>query len=308
MVNTPPRGVGARTLDAVRSQARKVGASLWNSATSIIADDQLPKRTSSALHGFLLQIDKLDKDTRDLPLYQQVQKVIEVSGLMNYHGHDGKMSSEARAENLNELISAAQGVLQDEDSEFSPLVAFLSYAVLESGETQAETYEDFVQLMTLHSAKGLEFPLVFMVGLEDGLFPHQRSITDVGGLEEERRLCYVGITRAQQYLVLSYAEQRRLYGMDSLGIPSRFLREIPQELLEEIRPKLSFSGPRHKPTWLANNDSGGVGLGQRVHHAKFGEGIVVNREGSGDHARVQVNFEQEGAKWLVIAYAKLEVM
>ena len=308
VVNTPPRGVGARTLDAVRNQARQAGASLWSSATSIIADDQLPKRTGSALHSFLRQVDKLDKDTRDLPLYQQVQEVIEVSGLMNYHGRDGKMSSEARAENLNELISAAQGVLQDEDSEFSPLVTFLSYAVLESGETQAETHEDFVQLMTLHSAKGLEFPLVFMAGLEDGLFPHQRSITDTGGLEEERRLCYVGITRAQQHLVLSYAEQRRLYGMDSFGTPSRFLREIPQELLEEIRPKFSLSGPRHKPTWLANNDSGGADLGQRVRHAKFGEGIVVNREGSGEHARVQVNFEQEGAKWLVVAYAKLEVM
>jgi DNA helicase-2/ATP-dependent DNA helicase PcrA len=190
----------------------------------------------------------------------------------------------------------------------TPLIAFLSFAVLESGETQADDYEDSVQLMTLHSAKGLEFPVVFVCGLEDGLFPHQRSATDMAGLEEERRLCYVGLTRAQRQIYLTYAEQRRLYGTDNFGTPSRFLREIPEELIEEVRPALAVSRPVYRRGAVDQVELGGIRLGQRVRHGKFGEGIVLNSEGSGAHARVQVNFERAGTKWLVLAYAKLEVM
>ena len=163
--------------------------------------------------------------------------------------------------------------------------------------------------MTLHSAKGLEFPVVFITGMEEGLFPHRRSIGDAGGLEEERRLCYVGTTRAMSQLYLSYAEQRRLYGVDSYAQPSRFLTEIPAELIEEVRPKIQVTQPvfRRSET-AAENPSAPVKLGQRVRHGKFGEGVILNYEGSGAHARVQVNFETEGTKWLVLSYANLELM
>jgi DNA helicase-2/ATP-dependent DNA helicase PcrA len=191
-----------------------------------------------------------------------------------------------------------------------PLVACLSYAALEAGDAQAAAHEDGVQLMTLHSAKGLEFALLFLCGMEDGLFPHQRSINDPEGLEEERRLCYVGLTRARQQLYLTYAEQRRLHGMDSYATPSRFIREIPPELIEEVRPTMSVSRPIYRQSAPAGGgrSPGGVRLGQRVRHRKFGEGVILNSEGSGAHARVQVNFEMAGTKWLVMAYANLELM
>jgi DNA helicase-2/ATP-dependent DNA helicase PcrA len=185
----------------------------------------------------------------------------------------------------NDEVSDEDRVETEQD--LPPLVAFLSHAVLESGDTQGDSWEDCVQLMTLHSVKGLEFPLVFITGMEDGLFPHRRSLNDADGLEEERRLCYVGATRAMSELYISYAEQRRLYGIDNFAQPSRFIGEIPEELLEEIRP---------------------IKLGQRVRHGKFGEGIVLNYEGTGAHARVQINFEAAGTKWLVMSYANLELM
>ena len=218
------------------------------------------------------------------------------------------MSGEARIENLEELVNAAREVMRAEDSELPPLAEFLAFAVLESGAGQAEAYQDSVQLMTLHSAKGLEFALLFLCGMEDGLFPHQRSLNDAAGLEEERRLCYVGITRAKRELYLTHAEQRRLHGEQRFSIPSRFLREIPAELVEEVRPAMIVSRPIYRRAAPEAPLGGGVRLGQRVRHGKFGEGIVLNSEGSGAHARVQVNFEGTGTKWLVVAYANLEVM
>jgi DNA helicase-2/ATP-dependent DNA helicase PcrA len=195
----------------------------------------------------------------------------------------------------------------------SELDAFLSHAALEAGEGQADAWEDCVQLMTMHSAKGLEFPLVFLCGMEDGLFPHQRSVADPDGLEEERRLCYVGITRAKQALYVTYAEQRRLHGMDSFSQPSRFIAEIPEELVEEIRPKVQVSRPvssrslgRSKS--ISPGTDMGVRLGQRVRHGKFGDGVILNCEGQGAHARVEVNFETAGTKWLVLSYANLDLM
>ncbi|MGI9257944.1 MAG: DNA helicase II [Gammaproteobacteria bacterium] len=308
VVNTPTRGVGARTMDAVREYARESGTSLWRAAGAIIAEDALPKRSSKALWAFLSLVDRLDAETREMLLHDQVREVTHASGLIAHHGREGQLAGEAKVENLEELVSAAQGVIQDEDSDLPPLAEFLSYAVLESGDAQAEDYEDSVQLMTLHSAKGLEFPLVFLAGLEDGLFPHQRSITDANGLEEERRLCYVGLTRAQQQIYLTYAEQRRLYGTDNYGTPSRFIREIPEDLMEEVRPAMSVSRPIYRPSKPAQIESSPVKLGQRVRHGKFGDGVVLNSEGSGAHARVQVNFENGGTKWLVLAYANLELM
>ena len=196
----------------------------------------------------------------------------------------------------------------------TPLDAFLAHAALESGEGQADAWEDCVQLMTMHSAKGLEFPLVFLSGMEDGLFPHQRSVADANGLEEERRLCYVGITRAKQTLYISYAEQRRLHGSDRLSPPSRFIAEIPTEFVEEIRPRVQVSRPlpsRSRSRSSAMPATGadmGVQLGQRVHHQKFGDGVILNCEGQGAHARVEVNFETAGTKWLVLSYANLDLM
>lgn len=312
VVNMPPRGIGARTIDVVRDEARGAGCSMWRAAVAVIASGRLGARSANALRAFLALVDELDSDTRDLALHEQVRHTIEVSGLLSHHSKDTNITGEARVENLEELVNAARDAIGDEEDDMSPLAQFLSYAVLESGDVQAEAYEDSVQLMTLHSAKGLEFKSLFICGLEDGLFPHQRSLNDADGLEEERRLCYVGITRARERLFLTYAEQRRLYGSESYTAPSRFIREIPAEYIEEVRPTMRVSRPVYRPSPARRRKTtepeSGVRLGQRVRHGKFGEGIVLNSEGSGSHARVQVNFETAGTKWLVVAFANLELM
>ncbi|HEX7081180.1 MAG TPA: DNA helicase II [Gammaproteobacteria bacterium] len=308
VVNMPPRGVGARTLDTVRAEARAAGTSLWRAAASVIAEEVLPKRSSRALWDFLRLIDELDRDTRGSTLHEQVAHVVETSGLIAHYGKEPHGGGEARVENLEELVNAARDALVGEDPDVPPLLEFLAYAVLESGDVQAGPFEDSVQLMTMHSAKGLEFEWLFMCGMEDGLFPHQRSLNDPDGLEEERRLCYVGLTRAKRRLYLTYAEQRRLHGIESYSVPSRFLREIPPELLEEVRPTMAVSRPVFQRSGARDGGPAGIRLGQRVRHGKFGEGVVLNSEGSGAHARVQVNFEQSGTKWLVVAYANLELM
>jgi DNA helicase-2/ATP-dependent DNA helicase PcrA len=307
VVNLPTRGVGAKTLDVVRNYARANAASMWEAAGACIAE--LGARGGQSLHAFLLLIEQLDRETRALPLHEQVDHVINASGLVAHYQQERGDRGEARVENLNELVSAARGFEPDGVEEMPPLASFLAHAVLESGEEQASEWEDSVQMMTLHSAKGLEFPLVFLCGMEDGLFPHQRSITDVDGLEEERRLCYVGATRAMKQLYFTYAEQRRLHGVDSYGTPSRFIREIPAELLEEVRPRIQVSRPIYAPRRHALDEppaAGGIRLGQRVRHGKFGEGVILELEGQGSHARVQVNFERQGTKWLMVAYANLE--
>ncbi len=309
VVNTPRRGIGARTVDAVRSRARGSGTSLWRAAAGLVAEKALPQRLAGALWKFLKLVDDLDRDTSGCALHEQVEQVIEASGLAKHFASDRTGNAEARLENLEELVNAARDPLNDEDSDLSPLIAFLSYAVLESGDAQAGATEDSVQLMTLHSAKGLEFSLLFLCGMEDGLFPHQRSLNDADGLEEERRLCYVGLTRAREELYLSYAEQRRIHGTDNYTTPSRFIREIPPDLMEEVRPSFSAGQQAYRRGAAAlEPGSSGVQLGQRVRHRRFGDGIVLNSEGSGAHARVQVNFERAGTKWLVLAYANLELM
>jgi DNA helicase-2/ATP-dependent DNA helicase PcrA len=241
-----------------------------------------------------------------MQLHEQFDHMLEKSGLRAYYMQESKGQLESRVENLDELVSVASRFERraDEEAEgMTELVAFLAYAALEAGE-------DGVQLMTLHSAKGLEFPLVFLVGLEEGVFPGQRSAEDPGRLEEERRLAYVGLTRARRRLVLAWAESRRIHGSEMLGAPSRFLREIPGSLLREVRPRSSSRSPL-QPRIRDAGDVAGVGagpvvrLGQRVAHATFGEGVVTDCEGSGSHARVQVNFERAGSKWLVMAYANL---
>jgi DNA helicase-2/ATP-dependent DNA helicase PcrA len=310
VVNLPTRGIGTKTLDIVRNYARANACSMWDAAGASIKE--LSARAGQNLHAFLLMIEQLDQQTRTLPLHEQVDHIIHASGLVAHYQQEKGDRGEARVDNLNELVSAARGYEPEGDVEVSPLANFLSHAVLESGEEQAGAGEDGVQMMTLHSAKGLEFPVVFLCGMEDGLFPHQRSITDVDGLEEERRLCYVGTTRAMKQLYLTYAEQRRLHGVDSYGTPSRFIKEIPAELLEEIRPRIQISRPVYQPRRGGGlqeepiGNTSGVRLGQRVRHGKFGEGTVLDLEGQGSHARVQVNFERQGTKWLMLAYANLE--
>src|ERR1035441_9861890 len=318
VVNLPPRGIGARTIDAIREAARGAGSSLWRAAAN--ACDGSLGRAANALLGFQQLIERLSAAIANLPLYEQVDHVIQHSGLIEQHQKDKADRGEARVENLLELVSAARGF--DPDGDGSPLQSFLAHAVLESGEGQGTRADDCVQMMTLHTAKGLEFPLVFLSGMEDGLFPHQRSINDLEGLEEERRLCYVGMTRAMRQLYFTYAEQRRLHGVDSHNAPSRFIQELPPALIEEVRPRMRLSqapataahnGRGHNggalwQTPLSEVLGGGMRLGTRVRHGKFGEGTVLNIEGQGPHARVQVNFEQQGSKWLMLQYANLEVM
>jgi DNA helicase-2/ATP-dependent DNA helicase PcrA len=248
-----------------------------------------------------------------MSLHQQVDHVVHNVGLIEYYEKEKTEKAQARVENIEELITAARGFDYDRSELEVPmdeLTAFLTHAALEAGEGQAAEWDDCVQLMTMHSAKGLEFPLVFIVGMEEGLFPSQRSLEEEGKLEEERRLCYVGITRARQQLVLSCAEHRRLYGQDLYPSPSRFVSEIPGHLLNEIRGQHnsshSVSSSQYRAdSYKSNETVNGIYIGQRVMHKKFGEGVVTNLEGSGSHARVQVNFEYEGSKWLVMAYANL---
>ena len=307
VVNLPPRGVGAKSLDVVRESAKGAGRSLWEAAGACVGDALGPK-ASTAVHGFMALIERLAREVAGRPLHEQVDQVLQGSGLIEYYKREKADRGEARVENLEELVSAARGFTSEgTDGELPPLEAFLAHAVLESGEGQADAWDDCVQMMTLHSAKGLEFPVVFLCGMEDGLFPHQRSLTDIDGLEEERRLCYVGMTRAMKQLFLTYAEQRRLHGVDSYGQASRFIKETPEQLIEEVRPRVQVSRPvavgRFRPEEPA---VGGVRLGARVRHGKFGEGVILNVEGNGPHARVQVSFERQGTKWLMVQYANLE--
>ena len=309
VVNLPARGIGAKTMDAVRETARANASSLWLGAVAGV-QGILPQRAAQGLQGFLNLIDKLALEIQGLELHEQVDHVIQMSGLIEHFKKEKGERGEGRIENLLELVSAARGFSPETEAEsLSALESFLAHAVLESGEGQADPYADSVQMMTLHSAKGLEFPLVFMAGMEDGLFPHQRPVSDLAGLEEERRLCYVGATRAMRQLYFTYAEQRRLYGVDTYGQPSRFIAELPAELIEEIRPRLQVSRPvymRRAP--MEESPAPGMRMGSRVRHAKFGEGVVLNLEGNGPQARIQVNFERQGMKWLMLSYANLVVV
>ncbi len=309
IVNTPTRGIGARTLDAVRELARDQACSLWQAAQLLSQGVSLPARARGLLAGFLALADELAQQARERPLFEQVHQVIQHSGLIDYYRKEKSEQAETRVENLEELVNAARQFENEAEADegLSRLDQFLAHAALEAGESQGDPFEDCVQLMSLHSAKGLEFDLVFMVGLEEGLFPSMQSLEEAGRLEEERRLCYVGITRARRQLYMTHAESRRLYGKESYPRPSRFLREIPPEHVQEIRMRGNVS----RPVVAAPQAAGGAGgfkLGQRVSHAKFGEGVILQAEGDGAQARVQVNFADAGTKWLMLAYANLQTI
>ena len=322
-VNTPPRGIGDRTLDVVRRRARSEGSSMWEaSLAELTSGRDLAGRAKTALKAFVTLIEEMARTfvpppsegelVQSLNLAEQVEHAINHTGLRDFHEKDTRGNGEARVENLDELINVASRfelTPDDIDAGLSELSAFLSHAALEAGEGQGESWDDCVQLMTLHSAKGLEFPVVFLVGMEEGLFPSQRSVEDEGRLEEERRLAYVGITRARERLIITHAESRRMHGVEMLARPSRFLGEIPAELLDEVRPRVQVSRPMYAgrfsgPSGSLQEDLP-VKLGQRVSHPSFGEGVVISAEGSGAHTRLQVNFEGAGSKWLVAAYANL---
>ncbi|MCY4348972.1 MAG: DNA helicase II [Thiotrichales bacterium] len=337
VVNLPPRGIGARTVDLLRTGARERGESLWAATRRMIADGAASPRAAGALRSFLDLIDELASGLDAVALHELVESTFEGSGLLDYYRREKVDRAQTRIENLQELVVAAgqfdfggedrwsrdtddkpregdEAQVEDADRNVpTPLTAFLSHAALESGEEQAAEGEDLVSLMTLHAAKGLEFPCVFISGMEEGLFPHSRSSEDSAKLEEERRLCYVGMTRAERKLCLSYAESRRLYGgSDRYSTPSRFLRELPPDRVAEVRLRGTVSRPglrvpprRRAGSEPTGGETNGLRLGQRVQHPKFGEGVVLTYEGQGAHARVQVNFEKTGSKWLVVAYANL---
>ena len=292
VINTPPRGIGTKTLVTLRDTARERDCTLWQAMDLCAEHKLLPARALAALEGFRVLIDEIDSATDPLTLEELVDVVIRRSGLLEYHEKEKGEKGQARVENLEELVSAARSFIA-EDDELSPLQQFVDSAALDAGEGQADPHEDSVQLMTLHSAKGLEFPLVFLAGMEENLFPHRMSIEEPGRLEEERRLCYVGLTRAMERLVLTYAESRRLHGADSYNTPSRFVREIPGELMHEIRLRTKISRPVGSLGGAAPAADTGLNLGQRVYHQMFGEGVVLNFEGRGSDARVEVNLDAE---------------
>lgn len=310
IVNTPSRGIGNRTIEKLRQISRSESISLWQATNHAITNKLLPSRALLALEQFISLIDNMSKQETDSSLDNQVDQIIKFSGLIDFFKKEKGEKGLVKIENLEELVSAAGEFAtrdSEESQEMGALSAFLAHASLESGDGQSRNNSDCVHMMTLHSAKGLEFPYVFLVGMEEGLFPHQRSIEDLVKLEEERRLCYVGITRAKIKLVISYAQHRRLYGKDFYSRVSRFIGELPPELLNNIRLghniSSSFTGVLEDKPLDKNNN---LSLGQHVLHAKFGEGVVLNLEGNDGNLRVQVNFNQAGCKWLVAAYAKLQ--
>ena len=310
VANVPSRGIGQRTMASVRDRAARSRVTLWKAAEEMLQSKGLTTRAAHALERFLQLMRTLEEEIRTLELDAQIDHILRSTGLMSHHGREGNEKAKSRVENLKELVVTARSFDLDNElyKEMLPADAFLVHAALEAGEGQGAIWEDCVQLMTLHAAKGLEFALVFIVGMEEGLFPSGMSKEEPGRLEEERRLCYVGITRARKQLVFTYAESRRRYGADSYyNSPSRFIGELPPELITEVRPRAMVSTPvrtRSMPGRPRQNS--GIGVGDSVVHAKFGRGVVLDCEGAGSNARVQVNFEREGSKWLVLAYANLD--
>jgi DNA helicase-2/ATP-dependent DNA helicase PcrA len=324
VVNLPTRGIGDSSLEVIRAEARAQGITLWQAAHNLSSQSRdvhgstnvaggrtpgaiLPARAANAVAGFLNLIERLAQETIGLGLAEQTEYILRHSGLLDHHTKEKGEKGQARLENLEELVNAARYFQPDNDEGLDPLSAFLAHAALEAGEGQGQAWEDCVQLMTLHSAKGLEFPLVFLTGMEEGLFPHRMSADEPGRLEEERRLCYVGMTRAQRHLYLTHAETRRLHGSETYPRPSRFLREVPAELTNEVR--LSGTVPARPSigsSISSPSSEGSLRLGQQVRHAKFGEGVVLNYEGQGEQARVQISFGRGGSKWLMVAYANLQ--
>jgi DNA helicase-2/ATP-dependent DNA helicase PcrA len=314
VVNFPPRGVGARTLEALQDQARSTGASLWQVARATTVGG----KAGASVAAFLKQIDAMRAATAGLPLAERVEHVVHASGLRDHYG--AEKDGQDRIENLQELVNAAESFVREADFQVAgeaeietgdALTAFLAHAALEAGETQAAQGHAALQLMTVHAAKGLEFHTVFVTGLEEGLFPHENSLSEYDGVEEERRLAYVAITRARRRLYLTHAQSRMLHGQLRYNVASRFLDELPAALVRWLSPQRADTPPAREPAFGAARydslaDRPGWRIGQSVKHAKFGLGIIIDAEGRGSDARVQVNFRDAGVKWLALEYAKLQ--
>ena len=312
-ISNPTRGVGEKTLAKIRSAAKQYNISYIKASAKLIDEGSIGGRGGSGLSAYLEFILRCKEFIEDNPLSDLMEEIIKNSGLVAYHAKEPGEKGKTRVENLEELVSATTNFeqsIREDKSNKEIAEQYLDIISLDSGDRQASEHDDAAQLMTLHSAKGLEFKLVLMTGLEESLFPHGRSMENPAQLEEERRLCYVGITRAMEKLYITHAESRRLHGSDTFNPPSRFLREVPKEFINEIRPRAQTNIPYNrkdfKETKFEFEEEIGIALGQRVLHKTFGEGVVLNYEGSGESARVQINFDGAGTKWLVMAYAKLE--
>jgi DNA helicase II / ATP-dependent DNA helicase PcrA len=307
-IHVPSRGVGEKTLSHIRQTALNRQCSLWDAVNFALQEEDFTPRATQALSSFCQLFDAWKSMMLELSLSSVVMTILEESGLLMHYSEKGKERSESKRENLLELVNAVDEFSR-QNQESENILTFLTQAALEAGEWQAQTHEAHVQLMTLHAAKGLEFPVVFMIGMEEGLFPSQMSMDEPGRLEEERRLCYVGMTRSMEKLFLSYAEVRRQYGREQYHRPSRFLAELPADLIHAIRPKANQNfKPSVKSFTSAAPEHSPFKVGQTVHHSHFGSGTVLALEGDGKNARIQVRFNQHGAKWLVLAYAKLQAV
>ncbi|MDN5863809.1 MAG: DNA helicase II [Gammaproteobacteria bacterium] len=301
IVNVPARGIGQRSMETLRTHARRARTSLWEAAGELAREtSELSGRARNALANFIQLAGRMSEEVARRDLGEAVEYAIGASGLDKHHGAEGGEIAQGRLENLAELVNAARDFSPDDDLE--PLESFLARAALEAGDNQAAEWANAAKLMTLHSAKGLEFPLVAIAGLEEGLFPHAKSIEAPKGLEEERRLFYVGMTRAREQLLLTHAERRRLHGQLHYSRPSRFLAELPEENIEEIGPRRGMRQPRE------NGTSDAARLGRRVRHASFGEGVILEQEGDGARMRLKIAFADAGVKWLVAHYARLEML
>ena len=312
-ISNPTRGVGEKTLAKIRNAAKQYNISYIKASAKLIDEGKISGRGESGLKDYLEFIAGCKGFIEENSLSDLMELIIKETGLYAYHAKEAGEKGKTRTENLEELITATKNFeqsIKDERTNIEIAESYLDIISLDSGDRQASEHDDAAQLMTMHSAKGLEFKLVLLTGLEESLFPHGRSMESASQLEEERRLCYVAITRAMEKLYITHAESRRLHGTDTFNPPSRFLREIPKDLIDEIRPRAQTNIPYNRKdfneTKIEFEEEIGIALGQKVLHKKFGEGIVLNYEGSGDAARVQVNFDSSGTKWLVMAYANLE--
>ena len=311
-ISNPTRGVGAKTLEKIRTKSTEDNLSYLKAAATLIDEGQVKGKGATGIKAYLDFILETAQSLDSLNLSEIVENINTDSGLYDFHKKEPGEKGKTRTENLDELVSAAKDFELSFDADHNKqeiLEQFLDNISLDAGDRQADAHEDAVQLMTLHSAKGLEFKLVFLTGMEESLFPHGRSMESPAQLEEERRLCYVGITRAMQKLYLTYAESRRLHGTDIFNPPSRFLKEIPAELIDEIRPRAQTTAPYARKRSSSFNDTTsdiGFSLGDKVSHPSFGDGIVLNYEGVGESASIQINFEAVGTKWLMLSYAKLK--
>lgn len=311
VINTPTRGIGERTLDTLRQLTRERQITLWQATQVAIQDNKLTGRAATALLRFVELINSLSQETEEMPLFAQTDFVIKHSGLYQMYEQEKGEKGEVRIENLEELVTATREFVKPDDAEdMSDLTAFLTHASLEAGEEQASPHQSCVQMMTLHSAKGLEFPRVFMVGVEEGIFPSFMSLEEPGRLEEERRLAYVGITRAKKKLTICYAESRRLYGKEERHIPSRFINELPEECIQAVRLRGTVTRAYNQSAVNAKrvfeSDETAWKTGQKVRHEKFGQGTVINVEGAENNTRLQIAFQGNGIKWLIAHLAKLE--